>query len=96
VVAALEPLGAQWLFDWAGGLVWVGADSDPQLVREVAAAGGGHATLVRASAEMRACVAAFHPPKPGLGPLEGRVRRAFDPSGVFETGRFLETAPRAD
>jgi glycolate oxidase FAD binding subunit len=44
--------------------------------------------LVRADAAMRAVVPALHPqPKP-LAALEERVRRAFDPAGVFETGRF--------
>ena len=33
-------------------------------------------------------VPAFHPLAPGLAALEARVRRAFDPAGVFETGRF--------
>ena len=96
VVAALEPHGARWLFDWAGGLVWLGVDCDPTLIRDVAAAAGGHATLVRGPAELRSCVPALHPPTPGVAALEARVRRAFDPSGVFETGRFLEAARHAD
>lgn len=93
VVAALEPLGAAWLFDWAGGLVWLTVDCDPKLVRETAALAGGHATLVRGPASLRARIPAFHPPAPGVAALEEQVRHAFDPSGVFETGRFLQ-APR--
>ncbi len=96
VVAALEPLGAAWLFDWAGGLVWLSFDGDPRLLRDAAQAAGGHATLVRAPADLRARVCALHPPSGGVAALEARVRRAFDPSGVFETGRFLEGQPRAD
>ena len=96
VVAALEPLGAAWLFDWAGGLVWLGVDCDPRLVRAAAAAAGGHATLAKGSVALRAHVPALHPPANGVAALEARVRRAFDPSGVFETGRFLEAAPHAD
>jgi glycolate oxidase FAD binding subunit len=96
VVAALEPLGAAWLFDWAGGLVWLGVDCDPRLVRAAAAAAGGHATLVKGSIALRAHVPALHPPAYGVAALETRVRRAFDPSGVFETGRFLEAAHHAD
>lgn len=88
IVAALEPLGAEWMFDWAGGLVWLAFDGDAALVRAAAAGAGGHATLVRASAAMGVDVPTFHPPVPGLAALEERVRRAFDPAGIFETGRF--------
>jgi len=90
VVAALEPLGARWLLDWAGGLVWLAFDGDPMLVRRTAEQAGGHAMLVRAPAELRAGVAMQHPRPPGLAALEARVRRVFDPSGVFETGRFSD------
>ncbi|GLV24543.1 glycolate oxidase subunit GlcE [Sphingobium sp. Cam5-1] len=88
VVSALRPLGAQWLFDWAGGLIWMTFDGDPQAVRAAAAAAGGHATLARAPAATRAAVPAFHPQAPGVAALEERVRRAFDPARLFETGRF--------
>lgn len=96
VVAALEPHGARWLFDWAGGLIWLAADCDPALVRAAAEAGGGHAALVRAPADIRARVPVLHPLAPGVAALEARVRRAFDPAGVFETGRFIEGGRRAD
>jgi glycolate oxidase FAD binding subunit len=91
VIEALEPLGARWLFDWAGGLVWLTFEGDPLLVRRAAVASGGHATLVRAPEELRARVPALHPPAPGVMALEARLRRAFDPNGLFETGRFLDT-----
>jgi glycolate oxidase FAD binding subunit len=93
VVATLAPLGARWLFDWAGGLVWLTFDGDPATVRAAAVQAGGHATLVRGSPELRARVPAFHPPTKGVAALEARVRQAFDPAGVFATGRFeAETA----
>ena len=95
VAAAVEPFAADWLFDWAGGLVWIGHDGDPQVVRDAATAAGGHATLVRRANDLDPGFPAFHPPAPGVAALEARVRRAFDPSGVFATGRFPE-APRAD
>ena len=44
--------------------------------------------LVRAPETMRSRVPALHPPAAGVRALEQRVRRAFDPLGVFETGRF--------
>lgn len=81
-------VASDWLFDWAGGLVWLASDASPQWIRATAAAAGGHAMLVRAGAAMRAAVPAFHPQPAPLAALEERVRRAFDPAGVFETGRF--------
>lgn len=86
VVAAFPD--AAWLFDWAGGLVWLATDADPAKLRDVAVAAGGHATLWRADAAMRAAVPTLHPQLSALAALEERVRRAFDPDGVFETGRF--------
>jgi glycolate oxidase FAD binding subunit len=88
VITALEPLGADWLLDWAGGLVWLTINDAAGAVRDVATAAGGHAMLVRAPAAVRAVVPALHPQAAGLAALEARVRRAFDPAGVFKTGRF--------
>ena len=91
VVGALQPLGARWLFDWAGGLVWLSFDGDAAIVRAAAEQAGGHAMLVRAPAEWRAKVPAQHPRAAGVAKLEARIRRGFDPGGVFETGRFLDS-----
>ena len=86
LVAALPD--PDWLLDWAGGLVWLASDADPQTLRTVTTAAGGHAMLVRADAAVREAVPALHPQPGPLAALEERVRRAFDPAGVFETGRF--------
>jgi len=86
VIAALPD--AQWLFDWAGGLIWLASDADPAVIRAAAEAAGGHAMLVRASESMRRAVPALHPQPSALAAIEQRVRRSFDPDGVFETGRF--------
>lgn len=86
VIAAFPD--ADWLLDWAGGLVWLASDADPAAIRTAAAGAGGHATLLRADAATRAAVPMLHPQPAPLAALEARVRRAFDPNGVFETGRF--------
>jgi glycolate oxidase FAD binding subunit len=83
----VEALGGEWQMDWAGGLIWSACDDDA-VVRRAAEAAGGHAMLLRAPEAMRAAVPALHPPSAGVAALEARVRRAFDPAGVFETGRF--------
>jgi glycolate oxidase FAD binding subunit len=86
VVTALPDVA--WLFDWAGGLIWLATNADPAVIRTAAEAAGGHAMLFRADAAMRGAVPTLHPQPPALAALEARVRRAFDPNGVFETGRF--------
>ncbi len=83
----VEALGGAWLMDWAGGLIW-SASQDAVAVRRCADEAGGHAMLIRAPETLRAEVPALHPQPAGVAALEMRVRRAFDPMGVFETGRF--------
>jgi glycolate oxidase FAD binding subunit len=85
---ALDGLGAIWLADWGGALVRAAFDGDPVLLRDAVAGAGGHATLVRASPELRRTTPTFHPQPAANEALEARVRRAFDPQGRFETGRF--------
>lgn len=75
------------LVDWAGQLVWLASDEPAAGLRDRIIALGGHAMLVRGGDPG---VPAFHPQVPPLAALEARVRRAFDPVGVFETGRFGE------
>jgi glycolate oxidase FAD binding subunit len=87
---AVESLGARWFFDWAGGLVWIAHDGPADDVRTAAANAGGHVVLVRGPVDIRAVVPMLHPQAAPLAHLSERVRRAFDPHGVFETGRFLD------
>lgn len=92
LIERLEPLGIDWAMDWGGGLVWIALDHAGTEVRDAAAALGGEAMLVQAEAEIRAVVPALHPRAAGVAALEQRVRRAFDPAGVFATRRFMEDA----
>jgi glycolate oxidase FAD binding subunit len=78
-----------WLMDWAGGRVWLACD-DAEAVRTAAAAANGHALLMRAPEGLRRTVPALPPQPAPVMALEARVRRAFDPMGVFESGRFLD------
>jgi glycolate oxidase FAD binding subunit len=84
--------GAQVLYDWGGGLIWVellaAADAGAAVVHRVVAAAGGHATLVRASAAVRAAVHVFTPQDAALAALTKRVKESFDPKGVLNPGRM--------
>ena len=90
IVAALRlEAGVDACYDWQGGLVWMRMEADPEagLLRElIRAAGGGHATLIRASEAVRTAVPVFEPEAPGLAALTRRVKAALDPEGIFNPG----------
>lgn len=90
IIQILEPLGVRWFCDWAGGLIWLSVQGNAVDIRAAAESGGGDATLVRSSPQQRNTVPALHPRPPAVNALEARIRRAFDPAGVFETARFLD------
>jgi glycolate oxidase FAD binding subunit len=85
-------LDADLIYDWAGGLIWLQAapsdDGGVRLIRQALAKVGGHATLVRAPAALRAAIDAFEPQEPGLAALTKRVKESFDPKGVLNPGRM--------
>ena len=85
-------VAAEFVYDWAGGLVWAAAapasDAGEAAVRAAVAAFGGHATLVRAPAAVRAVFGAFEPQDQGLAALTKRVKEGFDPKGVLNPGRM--------
>jgi glycolate oxidase FAD binding subunit len=94
--AVVADIGCQARFyDWAGGLVWIamapGGDGGAAAIRAaIAAAGaGGHATLVRGDAELRARVPVFQPQPAPLAALSARVKEQFDPKGVLNPGRMV-------
>jgi len=85
---------AAWYFDGAGGVIWIAVagagDGGEEAVRgAVAATGaGGHATLVRGDARLRARVPVFQPQPAALAALSRRVKAQFDPNGVLNPGRM--------
>jgi glycolate oxidase FAD binding subunit len=86
--------GGDVIYDWGGGLIWAALPSSPDaqagLVRARVDAIGGHATLVRASDEVRRGVDVFHPQPGGLAALGERVRQSFDPKGILNRGRLTK------
>jgi glycolate oxidase FAD binding subunit len=87
-----EGLVRRHLFDWGGGLVWLSTaasgDAGAAALRTALRGSGGHATLVRAPAELRAAVDVFQPPEPALAALQAGVKASLDPHGLFNPGRM--------
>jgi glycolate oxidase FAD binding subunit len=79
-------------YDWAGGLIWIAPPAAPDggaaAIRDAVASTGGHATLVRASAAVRASVNVFEPETGALAALTKRVKESFDPKRVLNPGRM--------
>lgn len=92
-VAALRlHAGVDAFYDWQGGLVWLRMEGEPEaaLVRRlISEHGGGHATLIRASAEQRTQNATFQPQPPTLAALVQRIKDQFDPHGILNAGHML-------
>ena len=84
--------GADWFFDWGGGLVWLavpaGSDASASAVR--GRFKEGHATLMRAPDAVRASVPVFEPPAPAIAALSRGIKAQFDPKGILNPGRLYE------
>jgi len=78
--------GAQ-LIEWGGALRWLATDADAHTVRAAAALGGGHATLFRASDKS---AGVFQPLPPALQTIHRKIKRTFDPAGIFNPGRLYD------
>jgi glycolate oxidase FAD binding subunit len=91
IAAQITP-AAQMFYDWGGGLIWVAmpfADEPASAsVRQAVARAGGHATLVRASAAIRAAADVFQPEDSAIRALSKRIKESFDPMGVLNPGRM--------
>jgi glycolate oxidase FAD binding subunit len=85
--------GGDVIYDWGGGLIWAALPPKPEaqagLVRARVGAVGGHATLIRASEQIRRNVEVFHPQASGLASLSERVRHSFDPKNILNRGRMI-------
>jgi glycolate dehydrogenase FAD-binding subunit len=90
--ALARDTGCDVIYDWGGGLIWAALppkpDAQAALVRQRVNAAAGHATLIRASEEVRSNVDVFHPQPAGLAALSERVRASFDPKSILNRGRL--------
>ena len=90
--AIARSVRTQMFYDWAGGLIWLTVEADDDagaaLVQRAVGTFGGHATLIRAPASMRAAIDVFAPQDRALAALTKRVKESFDPQGVLNPGRM--------
>jgi glycolate oxidase FAD binding subunit len=85
-------INARWCYDWSGGLLWIATDASSDAgagtIRSAIRRQGGHATLVRAPAEVRAAVDVFEPLSAPLTRITRDIKAAFDPAGILNPGRM--------
>ena len=89
----LDAADGRVFYDWGGGLLWLALAPRPDgghAAVRAAIGAGGHATLVRADADVRAAVPVFQPQPGPLSRPTARVKEAFDPKGVLNPGRMYE------
>jgi len=79
------PISGEWLLEWGGAQRWLVTDASAEEVFSCCKDAGAHATRYRGNDSN----------SPGFQPLSGsvlnihrRVRAAFDPSGLFNPGRY--------
>ena len=91
VEAMRQGTGVDAFYDWQGGLAWLRMEDDAEAdaLRRATTHFGGHATLVRAPAAVRASVPVFEPEPGPLAALSGRLKAQFDPEGVLNPGRMV-------
>jgi hypothetical protein len=85
VPPATPPLEHAGFIEWGGAERWWRTDAPAHHVRALAAAAGGHATLVRAADKS---AGAFAPSSEPLMRIHRALKSAFDPDRVFNAGRL--------
>jgi len=93
--ALARETGGDVIYDWGGGLIWAAlppaADAHAALLRQRLKPVGGHATLIRATDEVRNTLDVFHPQDAGVAALGRRVKTSFDPKNILNRGRMVRT-----
>ena len=82
----MSPAG-DTLIDWGGALHWLRTDAPAAEVRAAVERAGGHAVLFRGGDRTGEV---FHPLAPAVRRLHERIKAAFDPTGIFNSGRMYE------
>ena len=85
--AELTSPAGETLVDWGGALRWLRTDVPAAEVRAAVERAGGHAVLFRGGDRTGEV---FHPLAPAVRRLHERIKAAFDPTGIFNSGRMYE------
>jgi glycolate oxidase FAD binding subunit len=85
VAESFSESGAEWFFDWAGGLVWLAVPSRDDAFADAVrkAVRSGHGRLVRATFDQRLAAARVSFEEVATARLDAQVKAAFDPGGVL-------------
>ncbi len=81
-------LPGEQLIEWGGALRWLKTGADAATIRTAAAKAGGHATLFRASDELKAAAGVFQPLPEAMLKIHRGLKAQFDPAGIFNRGRM--------
>ena len=73
------------LIEWSGALRWFAGTQDPGMMHVLAAKAGGHATLFRGGDR---ATGVFQPLAAPLMKVHRRLKKTFDPHGIFNRGRM--------
>lgn len=76
-----------WLLDWGGAQRWLRGEFDAQYLESLACDLGGQVSLYRhgdRSGEV------FHPQVPAMRNVQMRLKKSFDPHGIFNVGRMYD------
>ena len=73
------------LIDWGGGLRWYGGESGEFDLRGLAMSVGGTALRWRGGGDEQR----FHPLPRAVTEIHRRLKRSFDPEGIFNPGRLI-------
>jgi glycolate oxidase FAD binding subunit len=76
------------LIEWGGMQRWLRGELDAPAIRARAAAAGGHATLFRASDQLRLDTGVFTPLSKTLNNIHRSLKQRFDPAGIFNPARM--------
>lgn len=85
------PLTGETVIEWHGGQRWLRNDISSEAIKAIARSHGGHASVFKSATKTSDMFSSLkeHPLTAALAPIEERLRKSFDPAGVFATERLI-------